>query len=121
MSGWTFETLWKELVRAQRRVIQLQGALAAFVADNRNARLSLKAQQALAVFNPNTVKGRMLDLLNESPTKEFKSAELAKELNATVNAVRLSAFELIRDGYIIRVRHGVYKAIAEDDVEGVEF
>ena len=124
----TFEVIWKELVRAQRRVIELQGQLAAYVADNRNAKLSLKAAQAVASFNPTTVKGRALDIINEMEAEDLSSADLLKALNeqpgftqTNPNAVRQATYELVRDGFIIRSKHGRFRPVGDEDVEGVKF
>jgi hypothetical protein len=124
----TFEMIHKEIQRAHRRLIELHAMAAAFIADNRNARMSLRAQQAIAAFNPTTVKARMLDLLNEQPGRALKTSEIVTMLNeqpghtpTNANAVRQAAFELVRDGFIIRPKHGVYRAVTDDDVEEVKF
>jgi hypothetical protein len=124
----TFELLWKDYVRAQKQTIELMGRLAAFIADNRNAKLSLKAAQAVASFNPTTVKGRVLDIINEMERPHIKSSELLTVLNeqpgferTNANAVRQATYDLVKGGYIIRLKHGRFKPVGEEDVEEVKF
>jgi len=123
----SFEVAWKEYVRLRKRSIELMGCMAAYIADNRNAKLSLRAQQALAEFSPASIKGRVLDLLTETDDT-FTAEDVTKALNAQhghgvllLENVRFCLAELAKESYVLRVKHGVYRAIEDDDVEGVKF
>jgi len=191
----TFELVWRDYVRTQRRLIELGSQLASFVHDRRktsrtvvDARaaaldnyglpahvLSLirespektwtngelaqllkvqipKSTRALGVLyerelvvrigrghyraktaqdeyksslshetgiNPNTIRGRMLELINDAPKRCFTCEEIAKKLKCQVNAARQAAYVLHKDQMIIRDRHGQYRAVRDSDEEVV--
>lgn len=127
MKGASFEQIWKRYIRLRKESIELMGAMAAYIADNRNARLSLRAQQALAAFSPTSIKGRVLDLMSEYDD-EWTLDAVVKTLNAqpghapaTLANVRACLSELADEGHVARVKPGVYRTISDEDVEGVEF
>lgn len=127
MTAASFEVMWKEYVRLRKRSIELMGAMAAYIADNRNAKLSLRAQQALAEFSPISIKGRVMDLLTEHE-QDFTIDDVVKALNAQqghavvmLDNVRFCLSELAKDAYLVRVKTGMYRAVVDEDAEGVVF
>jgi len=70
-------------------------------------------------INPNTIRGRMLELINDAPKRCFTCEEIAKKLKCQVNAARQAAYVLHKDQMIIRDRHGQYRAVRDSDEEVV--
>jgi hypothetical protein len=127
MKGASFEQMWKRYIQLRKESIEIMAAMCAYIADNRNAKLSLRAQQALAAFSPTSIKGRVLDLLTEYGV-DMSLDEMLASLNAqpgqpptTIGHVRSCMTELADGGYAVRVKPGVYRAVEDDDAEGVQF
>lgn len=122
-----YKRAWKKYVRLRKESIEIMGALAAYAVDNVSAALSDRAREAIAKFSPTSIKGRVLDLLSEDD-EEWAADDVLKALNAqpgqmitTITSVRSCLTELERDSHVVRVKTGVYRAVADEDAEGVVF
>lgn len=104
--------IWRDLVRAQRRVVELQAKL---FSHAENAKKSPDGSADYGAGGPGTVRFRMYDLIRRNPELEFTTEEVAQTLGVDPNAVRQEAYNLIRDHFIIRAKRGVYRAVRETD------
>ena len=66
--------------------------------------------------NKPTFKGRVLDWMNERSKSDWCAPQIAKALNADVDAVGTTLANLASDGFIERTRHGYYRGFADDEI-----
>lgn len=113
----TIEGVNKAIIAAHKRLIELHQTLVRMVDETPRSKRKTLAAAKSAATEGDSVRARVLEHFNEREGEEITVAALTKALGCSPTAARVYVHEYEKSHMLIRVKHGVYRAVTEKDEE----